>query len=118
MNLHEHINQSGITYGPKKYEIFLKACRLMEVPAIGASGPDSPYLVKIFDPTGSWTWYVQEYDEETGEAFGLVDGHEKELGYFDLRYMSEFKGPLGIGLEVDVWFTPNTSEELEEGGAK
>ena len=47
------------------------------VPAIGAEATIA--LIKLFDPTGGWTWYISEYDPKTREAFGLVDGFEKEL---------------------------------------
>ncbi|NLD18455.1 MAG: DEAD/DEAH box helicase family protein [Tissierellia bacterium] len=33
----------------------------------------------------NWTWYLTEYDEESGDAFGLVAGFEPELGYFNLN---------------------------------
>ena len=32
----------------------------------------------------TWTWYMTEYDEASGDAFGLVAGIEPELGYFNL----------------------------------
>ena len=32
-----------------------------------------------------WTWYLTEYDEASGDAFGLVAGIEPELGYFNLN---------------------------------
>lgn len=28
----------------------------------------------------NWTWYLTEYDKETGDAFGLVLGQEAEWG--------------------------------------
>ena len=120
MNLHEHINQNGVTYGPAKYALMLKACELMGAPPFytNENVAEPVALVRIFDPCGSWTWYVEEYDAETGEAFGLVDGHEMELGYFSLKELSEHKGPMGIGLEVDVWFTPTPISVLKERGAK
>jgi hypothetical protein len=43
----------------------------------------------------------------------LVHGFEKEYGSFSLRELSEVKGALGIGLEVDVWFTPIPLHTLE-----
>ena len=33
----------------------------------------------------TWTWYMTEYDEVSGDAFGLVAGIEPELGYFNLN---------------------------------
>ena len=66
---------------------------------------DDPLIVaKFFDPTGSWTWYATEYDQDTKTFFGLVDGYEKELGYFSLKELESVKGPLGIGIERDRYF--------------
>ncbi len=31
----------------------------------------------------NWTWYMTEYDRESGDAFGLVFGIEPEWGYFN-----------------------------------
>lgn len=41
-------------------------------------------------PFGSnWTWYMTEYDRESGDAFGLVLGIEPEWGYFNLEELKE-----------------------------
>ncbi|EFV34716.1 hypothetical protein HMPREF0432_01616, partial [Gemella morbillorum M424] len=37
----------------------------------------------------NWTWYMTEYDRESGEAFGLVLGIEPEWGYFNLEELKE-----------------------------
>ena len=68
---------------------------------------DKEVVVKFFDPCGSWTWFVLEGEEIDGDwiFFGLVDGHEKELGSFSLRELESVKGPLGIGIERDLHFT-------------
>ena len=39
---------------------------------------------KLFSPYTGWRWYITEGDPETGLCFGLVEGFETELGYFDL----------------------------------
>tara|TARA_R100000501_G_C2562061_1_gene72305 strand:+ start:277 stop:594 length:318 start_codon:yes stop_codon:yes gene_type:complete len=65
------------------------------------------FICKFFDPCGSWTWYVVEGSEqENGDwlFYGLVDGHEKEWGYFLLSELESVKGPLGIGIERDIYF--------------
>lgn len=36
--------------------------------------------VKLFSCISGWTWYVTEYDLETGEAFGFVEGFADEWG--------------------------------------
>jgi len=76
--------------------------------------------LKLFDPCGSWTWYAWEgenvLDEEGNvvdyHLFGLVDGFEKEMGYFSLSEIESVKGPLGIGIERDMYWTPITVAEL------
>jgi len=76
--------------------------------------------LKLFDPCGSWTWYAWEgediLDDEGNVVdyhfFGLVDGFEKELGYFSLAEIESVKGPLGLGIERDMYWTPITVVEL------
>jgi len=46
--------------------------------------------------------------------FGLVAGHEIELGYFSLCELEEAKGPLGLPIERDLYFKPKTLKELKE----
>ena len=109
--LDKHINQAGITFGPKKLELMRKACELRGVPPTGTESPTAK--VKLFDPCGSWTWFISEWDPATDECFGLVHGFEKEYGYFSLQELASIHGPLRIGIEVDVWFTPMPLKEIE-----
>ncbi|EFM64411.1 helicase C-terminal domain protein [Peptostreptococcus stomatis DSM 17678] len=37
----------------------------------------------------NWTWYMTEYDRESGDAFGLVLGIEPEWGYFSIEELKE-----------------------------
>ena len=74
-------------------------------------GGEAVAQVKFFDPCGSWTWYATEFDGED-LFFGLVEGHEKELGYFSLAEIRGFKGPLGIGIERDMHWTPRPIGEI------
>ena len=67
--------------------------------------------VKFFTPDSSWTWYATEFDGED-TFFGLVDGHEKELGYFSLKELESVKGPMGLPIERDLYFKPKTLEEV------
>jgi len=76
--------------------------------------PGVDFICKFFDPCGSWTWYVLEGEEqEDGDwlFYGLVDGFEKEWGYFRLSELEDGTAgrPLGIGVERDIYF------ENEEG---
>ena len=56
----------------------------------GADDPDAVVArVKLFSPYNGWRWYITEWDAETGTCFGLVEGFETELGYFDLTELAE-----------------------------
>lgn len=108
--LHRHIKQTGITYGPKKYELMREACRLLNVPVTSQDKKgniiDPWYRVKLFDPTGGLTIYVQDYNPETDRGWGLFEWHEREWGNFSLKELSEIKGLLGLGIEIDVYWKP------------
>src|SRR3990170_4521762 len=66
----------------------------------GKDPQDVKIILKFFNPTGYWTWYVTEGEQaEDGdwEFFGLVEGFEKELGYFTLRELEHAKdGATGL----------------------
>ena len=62
--------------------------------------------LKFFTPDSSWTWYLTEYDPEERRCFGLVVGHERELGYFSLAELEEVRGPMGLPIERDLYFKP------------
>lgn len=67
---------------------------------------------KLFTPDSSWSWYVTEYDIDERLAFGLVDGHVKELGYFSINELEQVRGPLGLSIERDLGFKETTLESL------
>ncbi len=66
---------------------------------------DHRFHVRIFNPAGRWVWYVTDWDGQD-ICFGLVEGFEREWGTFSLRSLSMEYGLFGIGLEVDVSFSP------------
>lgn len=39
-------------------------------------------------------------------CFGLVDGHEREFGYFSLDELLAMRGPMGLRIERDLYFEP------------
>jgi hypothetical protein len=75
--------------------------------------PNAKAVVKFFTPDSSWTWYAVEFDGED-TFFGLVDGHEKELGYFSLKELSSVRGPMGLPIERDRYFQPVLLTELQK----
>ena len=76
-----------------------------------AKGGDAVVYVKFFTPWSSWTWYATEFDGED-TFFGLVDGHEKELGYFSLSELESLRGPLGLSIERDLYWQPKKLNEI------
>ena len=86
-------------------------------------GDEAIVYVKFFTPDSNWTWYATEgedvIDEDTGEVldfrfFGLVDGFEKELGYFSLNELKMYKSPLGLTIERDLYWKPKMLKEIFE----
>ena len=80
---------------------------LKKLPPIGHSietKEEPQAIVKWFTPDSNWTWYVAEYNHETGMCWGLVDGFEKEFGYFTIDEIQKLKGPLKLPIERDKWF--------------
>jgi hypothetical protein len=113
--LARYINQNGVKPGPKKTIQFIQALKMRATPAICAQdgkGNKATAYVKIFDPCGSWTWYITEFDG-ADECFGLVLGHERELGYFTISELSTLEGRMGIGLEIDTHFLPTTLDKIK-----
>ena len=79
----------------------------------GESNPDAKAVVKFFTPDANWTWYASEFDGKD-TFFGLVIGHEPELGYFSLAELQGIRGTLGLPIERDMYFNPMPLKELME----
>ena len=63
-------------------------------------------IVKFFHPLSTYTWYAYEGErQKNGDIlfFGMVHGHEKEIGYFSLKELEEIKVK-GLGIERDKFF--------------
>ena len=96
--------------------------RIPKLYAQDGKGDKAIAHVKFFNPAGSWTWYATEgqpvLDDEGKEVnfefFGLVYGHEKELGYFTLNDLASIKGPFGLGIERDKFFSPKPLGECKD----
>ncbi len=70
---------------------------------------------KFFSPFSNWTWYVTEWDPETGTCFGLVEGFETELGYFDLTELAEATVFGRVpAVERDLYWQPKTIGEIRK----
>jgi len=76
-------------------------------PEIGSQENNKNALAvcRLFTPWTHWSWFIVEANYETGECFGVVDGHEKELGYFDLKELEELNID-GRKIKFDETFEP------------
>ena len=76
--------------------------------------------VKFFTPSSNWTWFALSGEPILDSAgkeiefqfFGLVFGHDKELGYFNLSELEEVRGPMGLPIERDLYFHPKMLAEI------
>ena len=80
---------------------------LKKFPKIGETdgqGENAKIIAKFFTPWSNWTWYATEYDPVDKVFFGLVEGFERELGYFSLDELESINGPFGLKIERDLYF--------------
>ena len=89
-----------------------------KIPAIGANEDVDDFdevlaVAKLFSPYTGWRWYVTEYDPESGLCFGLVEGFEVEVGYFDLTELGEATVLGNVpAVERDLYWEPKTIGEV------
>ena len=82
---------------------------------IGTQSEDlNPIIItKFFDPCGSATWYVSEYEPDTNICFGYVTGlGHNEWGYFSLTELEAIERPLGLTIERDRSFREQRFKDL------
>ncbi len=112
--------QNDVPPGPKKLQQFRHCLRLQDTPALysqDGQGMAAIARVKFFDPSGSATWFITEWDPATNEAFGwceLFPGGG-ELGYVPIDALANLPGRLGIGLELDMYWAPRPLHEALSG---
>ena len=76
---------------------------------------DPIVIAKFFNPCGAGTWYATEYDPEEKIFFGYVSifgDWNDEWGYFSLTELESLKGPFGLGIERDIYFTETPSSKV------
>ena len=79
---------------------------------------DPTVWVKFFAPWTNWTWYATEFDPAEGLFFGLVMGHETELGYFSLEELQSVRGPGGLRIERDQYWRPTPLSQVRSGAKR
>lgn len=81
----------------------------------GSDMENQMIVAKFFNPTGARTWYLMNMDPgDEDYCWGIVDLFEVEVGSFSKSELKNFKGPLGLGIERDLYFEPVNAKELWE----
>ena len=93
-------------------EMLKRVPRLYEQEDISL-GDKEVHAAYIIPFKSNWTWYMTEYDRESGDAFGLVLGIEPEWGYFNLEELKELKAQ-----RLMLEDFPKTFKELKESELK
>ena len=67
-------------------------------------------------PWTGWTWFVTEGSQEDDDFifFGYVIGPEAEWGYFSLCELEAVRGPGGLCIERDLYFTAKRKTEIPD----
>lgn len=72
-------------------------------------------VLKFFDPSGSYTLFVFEGEEDSGDVrfFGYVTGlGSDEMGYASLQELESVRGRFGLGIERDQHFPPTPMSKI------
>lgn len=92
---------------------------IKKTPALYAQdgkGQEAIAYAKFFNPCGSHTWYMSEYDPTEGRAFGKVVSQmcpEGELGYFSIPELQAIKLQFGLYIERDLHFKPKPLKDCK-----
>lgn len=84
-------------------------------------GTDAVIIAKFFNPMGNQRWYATEFDAAERLFFGWVnlgDSENAELGSFSLDELQSVRGPLGLGIERDLYFGEHTLAEVISGDVR
>lgn len=75
---------------------------------------DPIIIAKLFNPVGSGTWFLTEYNETTKIAFGYVTGlaHD-EWGYVCIQELEAIELPYGLFIERDLFFVEQLFSSLD-----
>jgi hypothetical protein len=76
---------------------------------------DPVIVAKFFNPCGAGTWYAIEYNPVNNAFFGYVSifgDWNDEWGYFSLWELESYKGPLGMGIERDLYWKEKKASEV------
>ena len=85
-----------------------------DYPLYSQEDADDPLIVaKLFDPAGSATWWITEYDPVDKIVFCFVTGLiQDEWGYTSLIELESIERPFGLTIERDLYFVQKKFSEV------
>ena len=91
------------------HDLILQSHKLPTLGSTDGQGDNAQARVKWFDPCGSFTWYVLEYDPVDDRAFAFITSSlcpEGELGYVHVPEIREVRNRFGLAMERDIYWKP------------
>ncbi len=82
----------------------------------GSELKNQKVIAKIFDPAGSWTWYIlNQAPDNPDYLWAIVKGFEVEMGSVSKSELENLRGGLGLPMERDLYLgEPNAKEVWEK----
>lgn len=92
---------------------------LMKQYPLGSDIDTQMVIAKIFNPYGSWTWYLLNANPDEAEdpdyLWAIVKGYEIEIGSVSLKELESVRvPPFDMLLERDLYFKPLSAREVWE----
>lgn len=107
------------TIKKKNMKLFTSAIdkKLFSQYALGSDLSKQLAVVKIFNPTGTGTWFIINSDPDDPDyLWAIVDlGYGAEVGSVSRSQLENYRGRFGLGFERDTSFTPINAEEVLQG---
>ena len=75
-------------------------------------GSDMEQMVvaKYFDAMGGWKWFMMNMDKVEYYCWGIVKGHEVEMGSFSIKELQS----MSPRIQRDLYFEPVKASEVWE----
>ena len=72
------------------------------------SDMEQKVVAKYFDPMGSWKWFLMNKKKDDSYCWGIVKGHEVEMGSFSLDELKSMQPRI----QRDLYFEPTPANEV------
>ena len=75
-------------------------------------GSDMEQMVvaKYIDAMGGWKWFLMNMDKDEDYCWGIVKGHEVEMGSFSIKELQS----MSPRIQRDLYFEPVKASEIWE----